>query len=629
MKGNNPTRNIFSKVAPLIGWSAAAISIGVYWALAETLIHRGLYVTGFYYSPDFGAAFNGRIIFYGLLSYVLWFVFAFAISLGRRLRRRDAPSAFAARRSLLGLVAVATAVNLNVVAMYVLYERLGVPIKAGLGLPALVGAPTLLITAALFFLLSRLWRRLGRVKVLFTAIGRLILAAGLVVGAASYGVEFYRGWSRPTPAELPDVVFVTLDAWRTDAFGPEFSPEIFKFAQKNGLFFGGAWSTAPSTLQSFASTLTGSYNVTRGNSMEYKENLRPTWAQVMWEHGYDTYVIVANPYLDTVRLLHRGFTSYYNADFNPFLAAIHFYDTAWYFAIRGSTFKPEKPGAISRRLTTKALAVLRKKSTRPKFVWVHYLDPHYPYQPTYDVLRTAAPYLLVKTSYGTDRSKLDVKNIPTIKALYNYEVKTTDGYVGRLLNEIEARRNVLVIISADHGEEFTEHGNFEHRKTLYGEVTRVPLVIALPEADGKRRSALGAEAPISLIDLAPSTLSYLGLPVPRTMEGRKDLFSGNFPEEREVFSTLRQPDGPFLAALVKADRKIILMADGKDISYEYFDLTADPGEQNPLPLDHRGEELRDELILWVARRVDLTESDVDEARIFGRRPDLKALGYVK
>lgn len=629
MKGKNRIRNITSKAVALARWPAAAISVGVYWSLVETLIHRRLYPTGFYYNPSFAAAFNGRVIFYGLVSCLLWSVFALGTMFARRLRGRDTSLTLAGARALLGSVAVATWVNLNIVAMYVVYERLGVPIKAGLALPALVGAPTLLITAALFLLLGRLWRRLSRAKVYFAAVGRIVLAAGLAVSVVSYGVKFYRSWSRPTPAELPDVVFITLDAWRADAFGPEFSPEILDYARNNGLSFSHARSTAPCTLQSFAGALTGSYNVTRGNSMEYKENLRATWAQVMWEHGYDTYAILANPYLDTVRLLHRGFASYYYADFNPFLAGIHFYDTAWYFAIRGSTFTPEDPGRTSRRLTKKALATLRKKSKRPKFIWVHYLDPHYPYQPTDDVLRAEAPYLLEKTNYGTDRNKLGVENVRTIKALYDFEVKTTDGYVARVLNELASRPNVLVIISSDHGEEFAEHGRFEHRKTLYDEVTRVPLVVALPEVDPERPSPLNASAPVSLIDVAPSTLRYLGLPIPRTMEGRTDLFRDVAPDGREIYTTLRHPDGPFLAALVKADRKVIFKAAGENISYEYFDLAADPGEQNPLPFDGPGEELRDELTAWVIRRVDLAESAVDEARVFGQRPDLKALGYIK
>lgn len=624
----NRIPNLLIQVAGLVGWLAAAVGVGVYWALAETLIHRGLFATGFYYNPSFASALNGRIIFYSLTSCVLWVIFSLAIQLVRRLRRRGSARAVGPQ-AMVGVAAVATWVNLDIVAMYVLYERLGIKAKQGLALPAFVGTPALLVTAALFFLFIYLWRRPGRGKVALRTAGRIILAAGVAVGAISYGLTYYRSWSRPTPAELPDVVFITLDAWRADALDAEFSPEILAFAESDGTIFGQARSTAPCTLQSFAGALTGSYNVTRCDSMEPKDNLRTTWARVMWERGYDTYAVLGNPYLDTVRLLHRGFAHYDYADFNPLLAAVHFYDTAWYFAIRGSAFQPEVPGTTSRRLTEKTLAVLRTKTHRPKFVWVHYLDPHYPYQPTDAVLRKNAPDLLENTAYGTDRSKLDAKNVRTIKALYDYEVKTTDGCVARVLAELTARPNTLVIMSSDHGEEFTEHGQFEHRKTLYDEVIHVPLIISLPEGDRGLLPGGRVSAPISLTDLAPSTLTYLGFPVPGTMEGRTDVIVGNVPEEREVYSTLWHPDGYFLATLAKGDKKIIREIKGGETTFEYFDLAADPGELNPLPLDATGEGLRDKIAAWVPDHVDFRESGADETLIFGDRADLKALGYVQ
>ncbi|HUV87911.1 MAG TPA: sulfatase [bacterium] len=628
MAPENRTPNVLVKAAGPVGWLAAAVGVGVYWALAETLIHRGLYATGFYYNSSFAAALNGRIIFYGLASCVLWTLFALAIKLVRRLRRRGSASAVGPR-ALAAVAAVATWVNLDIVAMYVLYERLGIKVKQGLAFPALVGLPALLVTAALLLVLIYLSRRPGRAKAVLRTAGRIILAAGVALGAFSYGLKYYRSWSRAKPAELPDVVFITSDAWRADAFNAEFSPEILTFAERDGVIFGRARSTAPCTLQSFAGALTGSYNVTRCDSMEYKESLRTTWAQVMWARGYDTYAVLSNPYLDTVRLLHRGFAHYDYADFNPLLAAVRFYDTAWYFAIRGSAFEPEVPGTTSRRLTDKTLAVLRKKTPRPKFVWVHYLDPHYPYQPSDAVLRENAPDLLIKTAYGTDRSKLDAKNVRTIKELYDYEVKTTDGYVARLWAELAARPNTLVIISSDHGEEFSEHGQFEHRKTLYDEVIRVPLIISLPKDDRGRFTASRVSAPISLIDVAPSTLTYLGFPVPGKMEGRTDIITGSAPEERGVYSTLWHPDGYFLATLVKGDKKIIEKIKGGETTFEYFDLAADPGERNPLPLDDTGEGLRDNVAAWVRNHVNFRESGVDEAQIFGDRADLKALGYVQ
>ena len=146
----NRTPNLLVKTACMVGWLTAAVGVGVYWALAETLIHRGLFATGFYYNPSFASALNGRIIFYGLTAAVLWIIFSLAIQLVRRLRRRGSARAVGPR-AMVGVAAVATWVNLDIVAMYVLYERLGIKVKQGLALPAFVGTPALLVTAALFY----------------------------------------------------------------------------------------------------------------------------------------------------------------------------------------------------------------------------------------------------------------------------------------------------------------------------------------------------------------------------------------------------------------------------------------------------------------------------------------------
>jgi hypothetical protein len=113
------------------------------------------------------------------------------------------------------------------------------------------------------------------------------------------------------------------------------------------------------------------------------------------------------------------------------------------------------------------------------------------------------------------------------------------------------------------------------------------------------------------------------------MEGRTDIIAGGVSADREVYASLWHPDGPFLATLVKGDKKIIQKIKAGESTYEYFDLIADPGEKSPLPLDAVGEELKDQIAAWVRDHVDFRENGVDEAQLFGDRADLKALGYVQ
>ncbi|UCH78630.1 MAG: sulfatase [Candidatus Coatesbacteria bacterium] len=628
MPSRPKNRFSFASLGRLAAWLAAAVAVGVLWAWAETVIHRGLFPTGFFYNRSFAVAVANRAVFYGVASGALWALFAAAGAVFRRLRRREIRFANVAGRALAGVAAVAAWVNLNLVALFLLFEVIGVPARTGFLFPALASLPTLAVVVAVLWLLARLQRRSLTIRRVLQIGGRLILAGAFTAGVTLHVVRFLHAANRPMPAALPDVVVITLDAWRADGLNDNYAPSLVAFGREDGVILTNAYAPSSCTLQSFAGMFTGAYNVTQCNSFEYKENLKPTWAEVMWENGYDTYAVVCNPYLDTARILFRGFASYDFVEFRPLLRTLHFYDTAWYFAVRGQTFDREEPGRTSRLLSGKALAVLRNPSRRPKFVWIHYIDPHYPYQPADDLLAQEAPDLVGVREYGYNRAKLGAENAEIIKALYDYEIKTTDGYAAEILAELRTRPNTLVIISSDHGEEFFEHGCYEHRKNLYGETTRVPLIIAMPGGDDTPLRTLDRGGLFSLIDLAPSVLTYLGFEAPPTMEGERGLLAGAVSADRAVFTALRRKDQKFYAALIHNDRKTILNVAGGKTSYEYYDLLTGPGEREALAWDERGEEMKRRLEAWVHARVDLREEGVPESKLFEQREDLKALGYL-
>ena len=628
MPGKNPLRTTLAERARPVLWLAGTFSIAFYWALAETLIVRRCFNSGLYFSRSFSSALIGRIVFYALASLAIWALVALGVRLWRRLRRRDAPLTAVGGRGLLVLGVAATWANLNLAATYSAYSKLDVPFSNSFLLLALGGIPALIITGGLFLFLTWLWRRFKAARFALTALGYLALVVAVVVSASSYGYKYYRSWSRPVPSDLPDVVLITLDAWRADMFSEELTPNIFNFSQKNALVFTDTRAPSSWTLPTFAAMMNGSHTITNATGVESTVETRRTWAEVMRDNGYDTFAVISNPYLDAVRFIHRGFSHYDYVNFKAVLSAIHFYDTAWYFALRGSIFKPEEPGRTSRRLTEKTLALLRRRTARPKFIWVHYLDPHYPYQPEADVLAKEAPGLLDKRDYGTKRNKLSADNVDIIKALYAYEVETTDAYVGRLLAELPARANTLTIISSDHGEEFFEHGNIEHRKTVYEEVARVPLIISPPARERDRPNTRRVTTPTSLVDIAPSVLSFVGLPVPATMDGRKGLLASNAPQNPEIYLTFRHPKNYFFSAIIKENKKVIIKIEGERITDEYFDLGADPLEQRPLPLDAQGRELKRTLLEWLASRPDFREEAAEGRLSFGEREDLRALGYI-
>ncbi len=625
MAQHSGIRIIIVKTAGALRWPAAALAVGVGWSLAETLIIRTVFDSGFYFSRSFTSAFNGRVIFYGLVSITVWALVSFGVRIWRRPFGRD-PSLEAVSRRVIAFWAAAAAwVNLTITAAYLFHDKLGAPPGNRLVLIAFGAVPSLFIVVGLQILLNRLRRRSSVIRVALKSAGYALLAGTLALGAASCSYERLRSWSRPTPAGLPDVVFITLDAWRADAFRGDISPAIAAFARDNGRVFTNARTPSSWTLPSFAAIFTGSYNVTRPSGAERRELIQTTWAEVMRDGGYDTFAIFHNPHLDTTRFVSRGFTHFDYVRYNRFLAAIHFYDTVWYFARRGHRFARETPGEANSKLTDKALSVVRRPSKRPKFVWVHYLDPHYPYQPTEAVLRKKAPHLSGEIDVGTDKSKLSRENADVLIKLYECEVKSTDNEVATLLTELAAKPNTMVIISSDHGEEFFEHGGTRHGQTVYDEVCKVPLIVALPKADHTPAAAGETSSPVNLIDVAPSVLNYLGLPVPPTMEGRENILYGAPAADRRLFVFLNAPEY-LTAALIIGDKKVITTLDGENVRSEYYDLSADPGEQHPLPFDEEGEQLRAEL----SERLDKLNvtREAGDSSLFGNRADLRALGYM-
>ncbi|MEE8640757.1 MAG: sulfatase [bacterium] len=620
-------RTALIKGARPLRWPAAALAVGVIWSSAETLVIRTVFDSGFYFSRSLTSAFNGRVVFYGLVSVTVWALVMLGASAWRWVFGRDFSLDAAARRTITFWAAAAAWINLTIMAAYLFHDKLGVRPGNRFVLIALGAVPSLFALAALILFLNWLRRRFAAARAVLKSLGYAFLAAALALAATSYGYERFRSWSRPRPSGLPNVVFITLDAWRADAFRDDISPAIATFARENGLVFTNARAPSSWTLPSFAAIFTGSYNATRSNGVERRDDVRTTWAEVMGDNGYDTFAVFHNPFLDTIRFVNRGFTHLDYVRFNPFLRAIHFYDTAWYYAKRGQSFIPEAPGEANHVLTEKTLSVVRKGPNRPKFIWVHYLDPHYPYQPKADILREKAPHLSDKTNLGTDKGNLLPENAEAIKTLYECEVESTDREVARLLAEVATEPNTLVVISADHGEEFFEHGGTRHNRTVYDEVCKVPLIIALPKPDRTHVTVGETSSPVSLVDVAPSVLNYLGLPVPLSMEGRVDILSGEIPPDREVFVILNSPEY-LTAALIVGDKKVIATLDRDDVRTEYYDLSADPGEQKPLPLDEEGKRLRTRLLGWLDER-DVSREREDGGRdLFGDRADLRALGYM-
>jgi arylsulfatase A-like enzyme len=224
---------------------------------------------------------------------------------------------------------------------------------------------------------------------------------------------------------------------------------------------------------------------------------------------------------------------------------------------------------------------------RPFFLFLHLFDVHYDYRPPPQYVEKFDP------GYEGTLDASDFPHNPAIEpnmapqdlrhllALYDGEIRFTDDNLGRILAALDAHgrlRDALVVVTADHGEEFFEHGGKGHQKSLFDEVVRVPLVFRWPGGLPADR-VIGDQ--VRLVDLAPTILALAGLRPGDPMQGRdlSPLLRGGVLESVPALIEL---------LVDRNDVRGIRRQDSKTISWRHagqsflYDLLRDPREENPI-----------------------------------------------
>jgi arylsulfatase A-like enzyme len=329
-----------------------------------------------------------------------------------------------------------------------------------------------------------------------------------------------------------DVVLITVDATRADHVGANgydrpTTPNIDALARR-GVRFERAYAQAPHTSFSIASLMTGKYYPTLARLAPHSQH--ETLALTMRRYGWKT------------------------AAFFP--PAVFFIDAQKMktFETNNFDFEYVKYEYLDAEQRVEQIDdFFRKENPRRVFLWLHLFEPHEPYQ----------------THPGYDFGSRDIDR-------YDSEIAYCDAVVGRVIGYLQKERpNAIIVVAADHGEEFDEHGGRYHGTTLYDEQVRVPLVIYVPGLP-----AHVVAGPVQLIDIAPTILGLLDLLAPARMRGT-DL-------------------GPWLAALPAPDDRLPpvfaevedkrMVVKGKeklicDLAKDYcalFDLGSDPREEHNL-----------------------------------------------
>lgn len=423
----------------------------------------------------------------------------------------------------------------------------------------------------------------------------------------------------PAPRR-PDVVLVVVDTLRADALGiggadPDPAPFLASLARE-GTVFESAWATSSWTAPATGSLLTGRYpdahGVTRGffaqaagdeprAGEDFVELTRlpadvPTLAERFARAGYRTVGLASNVNIGPELGFDRGF----------------------------ETFERHDGLSVGKLLARLPELDVRLGGERPLFLYLHLNDPHFPYDGRPRFYRPP-------TDLPDDETAAEALRR---RALYASEIGLVDDALRTALLDLGLCAETLVAFTADHGEEFQDHGGWYHLFTLYAELTRIPFFLRGP--------ALGIEsarvvAPVSAVDLAPTLARLADLPPLEERDGTSlaPLLGAPWRDEplpelerRPVFAhRLDAASGRELFSVVLGPWKYIEGPAGGEL----YHLERDPLEQQDQAAlePARAAELAGILDTFrssrVPRAAERARVDLDES-LYQR---LETLGYVK
>ena len=450
-----------------------------------------------------------------------------------------------------------------------------------------------------------------------TAIAPALIAIALLIGLT--GASRHAPTPRPPITNAPNIILISIDSLRADHLGAygyrrATSPNIDALAAK-GTTFETVMSPTSWTLPAHMTMLTSLPPEKHGVITDRLRLARDidTLPQRFQRAGYATGGFVSATYLDGLYGFDRGFDAY---------------DDYTLLRIAG---EKSRTAVTSQLVADRAIDWLHQKKQKPFFLFLHFFDVHYNYNPPAQFARMFDPQYAgtVNGDINSLKPGMTPRDVQHLVALYDGEVAWVDSNIGRILatlDKLGVANNTIVAITADHGEEFLDHGQCGHYKTLYDEVLRVPLIIRYPGhvAAGRR-----VDGQVRLMDIAPTLVALAGLRSPKTHDEtaarslvcylkpvRKKQTTPRFP----AFGDLRGE----IASLRVDDAKLIRNLRTK--KEEFYDLASDPLEHHDLR-EHsdKAEEMRVMLDRWrsgATNAADEVEMDAEEEHT------LRSLGYM-
>lgn len=363
--------------------------------------------------------------------------------------------------------------------------------------------------------------------------------------------------AEPKPAEPKtlrpkrplNVLLLTVDALRADmpwtSYDKEIAPNLTALA-KESVVYENHRSVSSYTAQTVATMMTGRYASTLYRTGVFFTNYFDSneWiTEAMQEKGIRTMAVHAHLYFDRAPGLKQGFDIYN--------------------MVPGLTWNAQTDESITSHKSIPEIIKLLENPENTKgqfFLWSHLMDPHDQY-----VKHEESP------DFGKDN-----------RGRYDSEVWYTDMWLGKLFEFGQKQpwwEHTAIIISADHGEAFGEHGMFKHAFEVWDVLTRVPLIVKAPGAEPKV-----IKEPRTHIDLAPTVVDLMRLPPLDGFQGKTlvpEIYGEQEPENREpLFLELSEDtNNPARRAIILGDYKLIVSESWKK---QLFNLKEDPGEEKDL-----------------------------------------------
>ncbi len=379
------------------------------------------------------------------------------------------------------------------------------------------------------------------------------------------------GSALASPERRPNILLILVDTLRADHLGTygyprPTSPELDAFAREN-LVFDYALATTPFTPASVASLFTGVFSSSHGMmfhegmAVARKQLMRlpdafDTLAEALQRHGYTTAGVSTNPWIQETFAYTQGFEQFIRLE--------------------------EGKLSTAESVNSNAVKILDgwKRSDRPFFLYLHYIDPHAPYRPPREY----------RDLFHGPIAGLGYSGPAAIEiGLYDNEIRYMSHAMGELFAELKRRglyEDLVIVFLSDHGEQFAEHGNRRHGFRVYNEEIHVPLII---KASGKQGRV---PTTASLVDVYPTLLSIAGA-APNSAIAGVNLFDSQ---------ALTSRPGVLTEVRKRFDNKALVTPTGRKVMFDFdglpaplvgdalagrfmgvFDRMIDPREKSPLP----------------------------------------------